>query len=328
MPSEMLTRQTMLIRNAARSAGLAALALALMASVGAADPFAIIASVKGRVDVAAPSATPQKATFGHALERGDQVIVAPGSSATVYLSDGNVIELGEKSKITIGGKASSKTASGAELPGGVYSQVSKFVTSGSRTTGLVAMSTMRGGEESSPIIEEPRKSDVMTDRPAFRWRTVAGATHYRVTLSGDSGDLWTRELSATSLDYPGDAKPLARDGDYLWKVEAFGDSGPIRDESSVFHVIGADAATSVSGDLKRITESAGAATPAGYFLAGSYLSGLGLYGDALRQFLELSRLTPDSPAPHEALGNVYRTVGLMDLAAAEFQKALELTRTL
>jgi Flp pilus assembly protein TadD len=48
----------------------------------------------------------------------------------------------------------------------------------------------------------------------------------------------------------------------------------------------------------------------------------------LRQFTELSRLSPDSPAPHEALGNVYRTVGLMDLAAAEFQKALELTRTL
>jgi Flp pilus assembly protein TadD len=96
----------------------------------------------------------------------------------------------------------------------------------------------------------------------------------------------------------------------------------------VFHVIGSDAATAVQGDLKRIADSAGASTPAGHFLAGSYLSGLGLYGEALRQFTELSRLSPDSPAPHEALGNVYRTVGLMDLAAAEFQRALELTRTL
>ena len=303
---------------------------ALLASPNpaAADPFAIIASVKGRVDVSGKSAGPQHATFGRPLERGDQVIVAPGSSATVYLSDGNVIEVGEKSTITIGGKAASKTAAGAELPGGVYSQVSKFVTSGSRATGLVAMSTMRGGEESSPIIEEPRKTDVMKDRPAFRWRTVAGATHYRVTLSGEGGDLWTREISGTSLDYPSDAAALARDGDYIWKVESFGDQGPLRDESSVFHVIGSDAATAVQGDLRRIADSAGASSPAGHFLAGSYLSGLGLYSEALGQFLELSRLSPDSPAPHEALGNVYRTVGLMDLAAAEFQRALELTRTL
>jgi hypothetical protein len=307
-----------------------ALAVVLAASPlpSAADPFAILASVKGRVDVAGKGAAPQRATFGRPLERGDQVIVAPGASATVYLSDGNVIELGEKSTITIGGKAGSKTASSPELPGGVYSQVSKFVTSGSRATGLVAMSTMRGGEENSPIIEEPRKTDVMTDRPAFRWRAVTGATRYRISVSGDDGALWSREVAATSLGYPADLAALKRDGDYLWKIETFGEKGPLRDESSVFHVIGGDAATAVQGDLKRISDSAGSATAAGYFLAGSYLSGLGLYGEALRQFTELSRLSPDSPAPHEALGNVYRTVGLMDLAAAEFQRALELTRTL
>ncbi|MGH7740424.1 MAG: hypothetical protein ACRENS_00215 [Candidatus Eiseniibacteriota bacterium] len=316
------------MRVAKWGAALAALALILTASAAAADPFAIIASVKGRVDVSGKSAGPQHATFGRPLERGDQVIVAPGSSATVYLSDGNVIEVGEKSTITIGGKAASKTPAGAELPGGVYSQVSKFVTSGSRATGLVAMSTMRGGEESSPIIEEPRKTDVISDRPSFRWREIPGATHYRVTLSGDAGDLWTHQLSAASMEYPSDAKPLARDGDYLWKVEAFGDQGPIRDESSVFHVVGTAVVTTVQGDLKRIADSAGPATPAGHFLAGSYLSGLGLYGEALHEFQDLSRLSPDSPAPHEALGNVYRTVGLMDLAAAEFQRALELTRTL
>lgn len=310
------------------SAVIAIVAVCASVSRAAADPFAILASVKGHVDVSGKAAGPQHATFGHALERGDQVIVGPGGAATVYLSDGNVIDVGEKSTITIGGKAASKTPAGGELPGGVYSQVSKFVTSGSRATGLVAMSTMRGGEESSPIIEEPRKTDVMSDRPAFRWRAVQGATHYRVSVSGDQGDLWSHELTATTLEYPADAKPLARDGDYLWKVEAFGDQGPIRDESSVFHVIGTEAASTVQGDLRRIADSAGSTTAAGYFLSGSYLSGLGLYGEALRQFSELSRLSPDSPAPHEALGNVYRTVGLMDLAAAEYQRALELTRTL
>jgi len=41
-------------------------------------------------------------------------------------------------------------------------------------------------------------------------------------------------------------------------------------------------------------------------------------------FAALGGLFPESPAPHEALGNVYRAVGLMDLAAAEYQRALTL----
>jgi hypothetical protein len=306
---------------------LVAFASALAATGAAADPYAILASVKGHVDVAGKNGSPQHATFGRPLERGDRVIVAPGGAATVYLSDGNVIELAEKSTVTIGGTVTTKSASGATAPGAVYSQVSKFVTAGSRATGLVAMSTMRGGEDASPLIEEPRKSDVTSDRPAFRWRAVAGASRYRVTVSGDAGDLWTREVTATTLDFPADAAALKRDGDYLWKVEALGDQGALRDESSVFHVIAADAASSIDADLKHIAESAGANTAATRYLAGSYLSGRGLYGDAVREFNELSRLSPESPAPHEALGNVYRAVGLMDLAATEYQKALELTRT-
>ncbi len=304
----------------------AAVALAVQATPAAADPYAILASVKGRVDVTSKGGTPQRATFGRALERGDKVTVAPGGAASVYLSDGNVIELAEKSAVTIGGTVTSKSAGGAELPGAVYSQVSKFVTSGSRATGLVAMSAMRGGEEATPLLDEPRKSDVISDRPSFRWRAAAGASRYRVTVSGDQGDLWSREVSGLSLDYPADAAPLARDGDFLWKVEALGDQGHVREESSVFHVLAADAATAVESDLKHISESAGATSAAGHFLSGSYLSGRGLYTDALRHFNELSRISPDSPAPHEALGNVYRAVGLMDLAAGEFQKALALTR--
>ena len=305
----------------------ALIAIAASTALAASDPYAILASVKGKVEVAAKGGAPQRATFGRPLARGDKVIVAPGAAATVYLSDGNVIELAEKSAVTIGGTVGSKSPGGAELPGTVYTQVSKFVTGGSRATGLVAMSTMRGGEEATPFLDAPRKSDVISDRPTFRWRTVAGATRYRLTLSGDQGDLWNREVSGLTLDYPADAPPLARDGDYLWKVEALGDRGKVREEASVFHVLAADAATTVTRDLQHIAESAGAASPATHFLAGSYLSGRGLYTDAVGHFSELSRISPDSPAPHEALGNVYRAVGLMDLAAAEFQKALELTRT-
>jgi Flp pilus assembly protein TadD len=116
-------------------------------------------------------------------------------------------------------------------------------------------------------------------------------------------------------------------GDYLWEVEALSDARSLRKEGSAFRVLAASDAASIRGNLDRIRESAGGAdSPAARYLAGSYLSGLGLYQDATEQFGALCRLSPASPAPHEALGSVYRKVGLMDLAAAEFQQALALTR--
>ena len=95
----------------------------------------------------------------------------------------------------------------------------------------------------------------------------------------------------------------------------------------MFQVLGAAQATAVRANLDRIRDSAGGfENAAAQYLAGSYLSGLGLFQDATEHFGELCKLSPTSPAPHEALGTVYTKVGLMDLAAAEFQQALALTR--
>jgi len=303
--------------------------LAFPSAIAHTDPLAVIASVKGKVEVSAKGKT-TRAGFGRPLESGDKVVVGPGGSASVFFNDGNVIELSEKSSITIGGKVAKPATSTAapELPGDVYANVSKFVTSGSRQTGLVAMANMRGSEEAKPIIIGPRKTLVMDGQPAFIWFAVDGATRYRVTVSGDGGEIWNREVDGdTVLAYPRDAAALTPGMDYLWDVQALSDVGPLRKESSYFHVLSADDAAAVRVNIDRIGESAGGPKNAAtHFLAGSYLFGRGLYGDAAMHFEALARLTPDSSAPHEALGNVYRAEGLMDLAAAEFQRALDLTR--
>jgi hypothetical protein len=168
----------------------------------------------------------------------------------------------------------------------------------------------------------------MTDRPAFAWRAVPGATRYKVTVSSaEQGELWNREVEGVSLAFPADAAPLARTAEYLWEIEAFSDVKSLRKENSVFEVISDVQARAVRANLARIHESAGgAANPAAQFLAGSYLSGLELFVDAADQFVAMCGLMPSSPAPHEALGTVYSRVGLTDLAAAEYQQALALTR--
>ena len=303
---------------------------AIWLASASAEPLAIVAAIKGRVEVAsAKGGPPARAAFGRALERGDRVVVSSGGAVSIFFNDGNVIELAEKSTITIGGRVTGKSRAGATpgIPGGVYASVSKFVSGGSRETGLVALSALRGGADSAPLLIEPRRTGLLDLRPSFRWRAVEGATRYLVAVSGEQGELWNREIGGTTLDYPSDAPPLTAGGDFFWQVRAFGDRGELRREESYVRVLATEDAAAVRVALARIGDSAGGANaPATRFLSGSYLSGRGLYGEAAAQFEALSLLSPDAPAPHEALGNIYRAVGLMDLAAAEYQQALTLSR--
>ena len=313
----------------ARICGALLVSVPLATTAASADPLAVIAAVKGRVEVTSARGGPAvRASFGRTLERGDRIAVPAGGAATVFFNDGNVVELAEKSAMTIGGRAAPARKAGAApgLPGEVYANVSKFVTGGSRETGLVALSSLRGGD-SSPLILEPRKTELLDGRPTFRWRALEGATRYRVAVSGEQGELWNREVEDTALEYPADAAPLTAGGDFLWEVRAFSAQGESRREESYVHVLTPEEAAGVRGSLVRIHESAGGVgSPAACFLSGSYLFGRGLYRDAVGQFEALSQLSPESPSAHEALGNVYRAVGLMDLAAAEYQRALTLSR--
>jgi len=315
-------------RLARITAGGAILAASWLATAGA-EPLAVFASVRGRVEVTAAGGPRQYATFGQALERGDRVAVPPGGAATLLFNDGNIVELGEKSTLTVGGRAASRAKPGGApgVPGEVYASVTKFVSGGSRETGLVALSALRGEADGAPMLLEPRRSELLDGRPSFRWRAVEGATRYRLAVSGEPGELWSREIEGTTLDYPADAPALPPGGDFLWEVRALSDRGDLRREESFGHVVAEDEAQAVRGSLARIGASAGGPeSPAARFLSGSYLFGRGLFRDAAVQFEALSRLSPASPTPHEALGNVYRAVGLMDLAAAEYQQALTLGR--
>lgn len=309
------------------------------AAFAIADPLAVIAAFKGKVDVVPAGAhDPQHAAFGRALEAGDRVIVGAASTASLFYGDGNLVQLAEKSTTTIvanGAGAAKGKATG--LGGEVYANVTRFVTTGTRATGLMASSDLRGGPDTStPILLAPRRTTVMASSPAFEWRVVPQATRYRLTVSTAGGELWTHEFDSDELTsqagvvhcaYPAGAAALAPDTEHLWKVEALSDLATLRFETSVFRTAPKGMQAEVDANLARLAAGAGGSdTPAARFLAGSYLSGLGLYHDAADEFQALARLTPESPSPHEALGNVYSKVGLMDLAAAEYQHALALGR--
>jgi len=127
--------------------------------------------------------------------------------------------------------------------------------------------------------------------------------------------------------YPSDVASLTGDTDIEWEVQALDSKTTLRRESTIVRVLSPAAREDVRTNLASIMNGVGGQdSPAAHFLAGSYLAGLDIYEDALDQFRLLVDLDPTAPGPHEALGNAYLSVGLVDLAAAEFQQALALQR--
>lgn len=299
------------------------LVLALRAN---ADPIAIIAAMEGKVEVTIPdSDTPKRAAFGMQLEKGDRVSVGKGATATLLFSDGNVIELSEQSSVTV--STSIEKSDKNELPGEVYDKVNRYITGGFRETGLVAQMKMRGVEHSRNFIISPRETSILDTRPKLTWGSAKGASRYIVTLSSDEGDLWKLEVTDTSLIYPATAPNLLDDAFYIWEVEARSDVKPLSRESTDFHVLPSTMVDQVRADMAAIEEILGDDSPALHFVSGSYLSSLGLYQDALEHFQILCRLSPKTPGPYEALGNLYAEIGLNDFASIEYQKALSLSKT-
>lgn len=310
------------------------LSLLAGASPARADgPLAVVAAVRGRVEVAsAHGGAAVPAVFGRTLERGDRVTVGKGGSATLVFGDGGVTMLPERASLTVGGGAA--PASGVALPGEVYAEVSRFATAGSRETGLVSMAGMRSEVDAgAPLLVSPRNTAILDTAPVLRWRGFPGAVRYRVRLGPVAGgESWQREMPVQpgvepSLEFPADVARLVPGTDYEWEVEAIGEQGTLRAEGARLRVLADERAASVRANLARIAESAGGgSTAAARYLAGSYLAGLELYDAAARQFLELVALAPESPEAHEALGSLYLETGLADRAAAEFQRALALHR--
>jgi hypothetical protein len=313
------------------SGWVAAIAAMLIASPvsGADEPAAIVASVSGHVDVIAEgSIVPTHATFGRPLARGERIVVAPGGRVTLLLRDGSVVELHQRDAMTIGGSDTARAHSGgARIPNEIAAGFRRFVAGGSRDSGLVALSTLRQGGDERPLLVRPRLTNIRDAQPWFEWRPVPGATRYRVSVTGERGELWHRDVSDTLLEYPTDAPPLAWETDFVWEVAAFSARRELRREASSAHVVTAAEAARVADALARIrSATVGSDSLSALYLAGGYLFGEGLYAEAGERFEVMRRLVPDSPGPHEALSDVFRAVGLMDLAVEEHCEALAHSR--
>lgn len=293
-------------------------------ALAAEEPIAILVAIKGHAEISSRSGR-SPAIHGRALMRGDRVEVGPDGGVTLFFNDGNLIELGQKSSLVIGGHVKSKKSPAADNGvSNVFKPISKSLVGGSRESGLVVMAGMRGSTGPA-IVLSPRGTQLLGDRPTFTWRAVAGAARYQVRVNGDAGEVWQREVRDTLLAYPGDAPPLPRGTPLQWEVTAMSDRATLLTDEGVFSVTAADDAERIRSQLARIQEATGGPTKeACRYLSGSFLASNQLYADAIVELEALVRLTPLAPGPHQALANVYHAIGLPELADPEHDKALSL----
>jgi anti-sigma factor RsiW len=141
-----------------------------------------------------------------------------------------------------------------------------------------------GGEGSGPSFQLLAPLDVVieSDRPTFRWRPLAGAESYNVTVTDDSLNEVAASGPLTATDWRV-SRPLARGRVYSWQV------------------------TARKRDGQAVTSPVLPAPPAKFQV---------LAQKRLRELRDARKLYPDS---HLTLGVLYAQAGLLDDAAREFQ---------
>ncbi len=155
--------------------------------------------------------------------------------------------------------------------------------------------------DQSPTQISPVQTLVLSDRPAFRWKPVKGATGYVISFFQDRPRrlLWERQIGdASELTFPADQLPLNPGTAYAWVVEARLPDQPSHSRLVKFQVLDA----SPRAEVQRLSRRyAGWHT----VLAALY-EREGLYDEAERELQALARRNPKNDAARRLLDALQR----------------------
>jgi hypothetical protein len=136
-----------------------------------------------------------------------------------------------------------------------------------------------------------------TDRPAFRWAPLTGATSYTVTISDSNFNQMATSGPLTGTEWT-PPRPLARGAVYNWEVTARKDgkeiTAPAPPARAGFRVV----------ETTKLEELEQAERANSHLLSGVLYAGAGLLDDAERAFQALANANPGSPVAARLLASV------------------------
>lgn len=291
-------------------------------------PVAVLSDVHGSVSLRkAQRSETMKAVFGMQLEQGDQISTHKEARATVLFSNGNLINLGANSNMTISGSSTGGDARnvGAGLAGNFSNLAMRQDSRGE--VGILI--DLRSDETAQLIIPlTPCNTRICDTRPTISWESTRPADEYVVRLYSSQGLVWEVRTKENKLKFPSDKEPLEYGASYFWNVEGEDLIHTFRSLNQKFTILEEKDIQNMKLEEERI-RTLFAEDPENsscHSLLGTYYSNLGLYEDAIREFELVRDANPEATLPHEILGSLYSDVGKKDLAIAELQKALALEK--
>jgi hypothetical protein len=285
----------------------------------AADPVAVLTEIRpGKGEVRVKRADDGDWTAPRALQAlrpGDQVRVTGDGRATLAFTGGS------SQAVTAANSPFAVQAprgeTGADRAKGLMAGVTQFLLGQPKAPTYQSLSVRSGSPP--PRILAPRDTRLMAGAITFEW-SGPPRTDYAVRLTGPQGLVWEQTgIPRRPLPYPSAAPPLAPGARYAWTLEVPGQAAQRAD----FEVVPDPDAARIRAALSDLTPAAlGGETgsPLALMRAGLFFQE-GLYVDARRELMAGIAQDPDEPTLRQLLGLVYDRVGLVDLAAQEFDEA-------
>ena len=303
----------------APAAALPALPVHALLQAAQSDPVAMVVRVTGTVAVQrGGGGTSTPATVGMRLMAGDRVNVTSGGQAILLYASGRRETLTQTT--TIAAPAQAERA-------GVFDRTVS-------TLNAVASTDARQQPNRQGMIRpiagaatlmSPRNQVKVVDlRPTFTWSRVPGATSYTIQIRSDDGV--TRKRfdvgSDTSWTLPASESPLSPGVGYHWTVSP-GSAGRVAEEQT-FRTLSAQEYGAVAAGMAELRAAELDPWSDGLFLAALVYRDAGLFYEADRALRQLDAGDASLGQAYYLLrGEVYDALGLLEAAAASFDRAAD-----
>jgi len=301
------------------------------ASAAQNSPTAVLTSCKGPVTVQRAGGEKVAATFGLALNDGDEVKTGAGAEAEIMFAAGNWVQVGENSAMTIKGRPGGVTARNqGGLQGdkpvngnGSFEVVQNFLKL-KNSEGTSSIGALRSADKASALVAlAPCQTRVRAGRPTFRWKIEDPATELRLTVYSESGVLGQFEVTnTTTFAYPSEAPALTPGVSYSWTIETSDPlvSPPLRTAAAYFEIMApADAKALESGLAGLEAKKPGPVTY--HLMRASLFFDHGLVDEAITETESALASDPDNSSLHAILGRLYAESGRTKDAISEMNKA-------
>lgn len=184
----------------------------------------------------------------------------------------------------------------------------------------------RGIDPLVPYILSPRATQLLTQTPTLRWND-SGAEHYTVQVRG--GDLsWGQEgVMGTELVYPGE--PALKAGTFYLLVVEDSNGRSSQDEGRKglgFSLLEEVEAEKIRADARRVA-GLGLSDEAQVFATAQLYSGHGLMAEAIELLEELVAGGCQQARVHQALADLYASIGLELLAEPRYLEPARLAES-